>query len=136
MRCTVILVPGDDAVSASVPAMPGCVSQGRTRAEALANARNAIAGWIATEAEQGRRHQGPKIRRDGSDRSAPPLRPSRRRDGRAGLACRATRKLSTALREAIAHGGPSLVDVVMESPLPLPTELTTAGGARNARWSG
>jgi thiamine pyrophosphate-dependent acetolactate synthase large subunit-like protein len=29
-------------------------------------------------------------------------------------------ELAPALREALAHDGPSLVDVVMESPVPLP----------------
>lgn len=33
---------------AEVPSLPGCVSQGRSRDEALANARDAIAGVIAS----------------------------------------------------------------------------------------
>lgn len=49
-----ILVPDGEWVSVSVPAMPGCVSQGRTRGEALANICNAMEGWLLTEAEQGR----------------------------------------------------------------------------------
>lgn len=31
---------------AEVPALPGCMSQGRTKAEAKANIREAISGWI------------------------------------------------------------------------------------------
>jgi predicted RNase H-like HicB family nuclease len=31
---------------AEVPAMPGCVSQGRTRQQAIANIKEAIAGWL------------------------------------------------------------------------------------------
>lgn len=31
---------------AEVPALPGCVSQGRTREDALKNIREAIEGWI------------------------------------------------------------------------------------------
>ena len=31
---------------AAVPAMPGCLSQGRTKREAIANIREAIAGWL------------------------------------------------------------------------------------------
>lgn len=32
---------------AEVPALPGCVSQGRTLQEARANIREAISGWVA-----------------------------------------------------------------------------------------
>src|SRR5205814_8812687 len=54
-RYTVILVPDDEGwISATVPAMPGCVSQGHTRGEALARVREAIEGWMAVEAGQGR----------------------------------------------------------------------------------
>ena len=35
------------------PAIPGCVSQGRTEAEALANIREAIVGCLEVRAEQG-----------------------------------------------------------------------------------
>lgn len=31
---------------AEVPALPGCLSQGRTREEALENIREAIEGWL------------------------------------------------------------------------------------------
>jgi predicted RNase H-like HicB family nuclease len=31
-----------------VPALPGCLSQGRSREEALANVKEAIAGWLET----------------------------------------------------------------------------------------
>jgi len=33
---------------AEVPAMPGCLSQGRTRREALANIKEAMTAWRAT----------------------------------------------------------------------------------------
>ncbi|MDD4889086.1 MAG: type II toxin-antitoxin system HicB family antitoxin [Phycisphaerae bacterium] len=31
---------------AEVPAMPGCLSQGRTKREAIANIKEAVAGWL------------------------------------------------------------------------------------------
>ena len=31
---------------AEVPAMPGCMSQGKTRREAIANVKEAIRGWL------------------------------------------------------------------------------------------
>ena len=34
---------------AEVPALPGCVSQGETMDELLANVREAIGAWLATE---------------------------------------------------------------------------------------
>nr|MDQ3011593.1 type II toxin-antitoxin system HicB family antitoxin [Acidobacteriota bacterium] len=40
----VILYPGEDGyLVAEVPSLPGCISQGRTRDEALTNIREAIA---------------------------------------------------------------------------------------------
>ena len=55
MRFTVILVPDEQGwVSATVPAMPGCMSQGRTREEALANVREAMEGWIEEESARNR----------------------------------------------------------------------------------
>ncbi len=38
---------------AECPAIPGCVSQGRTEPEALENIREAIAGCLATRAAHG-----------------------------------------------------------------------------------
>ncbi len=32
--------------TAEVPAMPGCLSQGKTKKEALENIKEAIAGWL------------------------------------------------------------------------------------------
>jgi predicted RNase H-like HicB family nuclease len=40
-------------VVAECPAIPGCVSQGRTEEEALANIREAIVGSLTVRAEQG-----------------------------------------------------------------------------------
>ncbi len=49
MRTTrqVLLYPGEDGyIVAEVPSLPGCVSQGRSRDEALQNIRDAIEGYI------------------------------------------------------------------------------------------
>lgn len=40
---------------AEVPALPGCVSQGRTRQEARANIREAIVGWVSVMNEKARK---------------------------------------------------------------------------------
>ncbi|MDQ3701908.1 MAG: type II toxin-antitoxin system HicB family antitoxin [Chloroflexota bacterium] len=39
---TVLLIPDEGGYAVEVPALPGCFTQGATRAEALANAREAI----------------------------------------------------------------------------------------------
>ncbi len=47
MRVHVVLEQDEDGFwVAEVPAMPGCLSQGNTREEALANIREAIEGWL------------------------------------------------------------------------------------------
>ena len=44
MKRRVLLYPGEDGYTvAEVPSLPGCISQGRTRDEALANIQEAIA---------------------------------------------------------------------------------------------
>jgi predicted RNase H-like HicB family nuclease len=44
----VIVYPGEDKFwVAECPSLPGCVSQGMTREEAIANIREAITGYIA-----------------------------------------------------------------------------------------
>lgn len=47
MTLKVLLEQGEDGwIVAHVPALRGCVSQGRTRDEALANIKEAIEGWL------------------------------------------------------------------------------------------
>ena len=48
MRYTVVLEPDDEGrgYTVRVPALPGCISEGRTREEALENAREAIEGFL------------------------------------------------------------------------------------------
>jgi len=44
----IVIYPGEDGYwVAECPSLPGCVSQGKTREEAIANAREAIQGYIA-----------------------------------------------------------------------------------------
>jgi predicted RNase H-like HicB family nuclease len=45
----VVLYPGEDGYwVAEVPSLPGCISQGKTRSEALVNIREAIQGYVAS----------------------------------------------------------------------------------------
>ncbi len=47
MKFRVVLQSDEDGVIvAEVPALPGCISQGGTRDEALSNIREAIAGYL------------------------------------------------------------------------------------------
>jgi predicted RNase H-like HicB family nuclease len=46
----IVLERGEDGfILASVPALPGCHTQGKTRSEAIANAEEAIRGWLASQ---------------------------------------------------------------------------------------
>jgi len=52
MQLMVVLEHDEDGwITASVPALKGCHSQGRTREEALANVREAVEGWLLVEQE-------------------------------------------------------------------------------------
>ena len=48
MQYTIVLEPDDEGqgYTVRVPALPGCLTEGRTREEALENAREAIIGFI------------------------------------------------------------------------------------------
>jgi predicted RNase H-like HicB family nuclease len=47
VKYRVLIEPDEDGVYvAEVPALPGCISQGRTRAEAIANIKEAIAAYL------------------------------------------------------------------------------------------
>jgi len=47
MKYRVLIEPDEDgAFVAEVPSLPGCITQGATRDEALANAREAIAAYL------------------------------------------------------------------------------------------
>jgi predicted RNase H-like HicB family nuclease len=50
----VIISPGEDGFClAECPSLPGCISQGETRAEAVANIREAIEAYITALCEDG-----------------------------------------------------------------------------------
>jgi predicted RNase H-like HicB family nuclease len=47
MKFRVLIEPDEDGVFvAECPVLPGCVSQGKTRAEAVANIQDAIQGYL------------------------------------------------------------------------------------------
>lgn len=50
-RYTVSLLKTDEGFSVWVPGLPGCVSQGDTEEEALANIRDAISEYLAAAEE-------------------------------------------------------------------------------------
>ena len=52
----VVLHPGEDGDwVAEVPRLPGCISQGKSKEEAIANIREAIGQWIDAAMKLGRR---------------------------------------------------------------------------------
>jgi predicted RNase H-like HicB family nuclease len=56
MRYRVLIEQDEDGFFvAEVPALPGCISQGKTRDETIANIREAIAGYLESLKE----HQEP-----------------------------------------------------------------------------
>ena len=48
---------------ATVPELPGCMSDGETRAEALANVEDAIATWIFSARKMGQPIPEPRLHR-------------------------------------------------------------------------
>ncbi len=54
MRYRVLIETDEDGVFvAEVPALPGCISQGKTRSEALSNIREAIAAYLESLRKHG-----------------------------------------------------------------------------------
>lgn len=49
MKFKVALFPSDEGYAVSAPALPGCWSQGATKAEALANIADAIRDYLGAE---------------------------------------------------------------------------------------
>ncbi len=52
MKYKVVLQQSDEGISVSVPGLPGCWSQGKTEADALADIRDAIREYLEVVAEQ------------------------------------------------------------------------------------
>ena len=59
MKYKVALHRSDEGISVSVPALPGCWSEGDTEEEALANIRDAIQEYLAALED---RFQGVEVR--------------------------------------------------------------------------
>jgi predicted RNase H-like HicB family nuclease len=50
----VLIYPGEDGYwVAECPSLPGCISQGKTRSEAISNIKEAIEGYIKSLEEDG-----------------------------------------------------------------------------------
>ena len=60
MKFRVMIEPDEDGVFvAECPTLPGCVSQGTTRNEAMANIRDAIQGYLRSLEKHGDPIPGP-----------------------------------------------------------------------------
>lgn len=53
MRQVIIYSGEDGYFVAECPSLPGCISQGKTREEAIINIKEAIAGYVAALKEDG-----------------------------------------------------------------------------------
>jgi predicted RNase H-like HicB family nuclease len=54
MKYRVVIEADDDGVFvAECPALPGCISQGKTRAEVLTNIKDAMTGYLASHKKHG-----------------------------------------------------------------------------------
>ncbi len=58
MKLEVIIEKGESGYYvAEVPALPGCISQGKTIEETKANIKEAIIGWIEVMNDRARQHK-------------------------------------------------------------------------------
>jgi predicted RNase H-like HicB family nuclease len=62
MKLKVVIHPAEEGgFWAEVPALPGCVSEGETLDETLANIREAAEGWLEVAAERAPRDAGAEV---------------------------------------------------------------------------
>jgi len=54
MRQVIVYSGEDGYYAAECPSLPGCISQGKTREEAIINIKEAIEGYLATLEEDGK----------------------------------------------------------------------------------
>src|SRR6266568_4224794 len=67
VKFRVIIEPDEDGLFvAECPALPGCISQGKTRDEAMANIRDAVQGYLESLKKHGERRFSTKRSRSGS----------------------------------------------------------------------
>jgi predicted RNase H-like HicB family nuclease len=63
MKLKAFIHPSDEGgFWAEVPALPGCVSEGETYDETVANIREAAEGWLEVAAERSSSERDPKAR--------------------------------------------------------------------------
>ena len=53
MRAVILRRGEDSGWIAECPSLPGCITQGKTKAETVRNIKEAIEGWIETMSAQG-----------------------------------------------------------------------------------
>jgi predicted RNase H-like HicB family nuclease len=65
--CKIVIEPLSEARGrgflATVPELPGCMSDGETRADVLANVEDAIGAWIHSARKMGRSTPEPRLHR-------------------------------------------------------------------------
>jgi len=57
----IVHTDADGGFWAKVPALPGCVTEGDTREELIANLREAVEGWLEVAAEDQLLEQGAEL---------------------------------------------------------------------------
>ena len=72
MRYVVTLEQDEDGYFvAECPSLPGCLSQGKTRDEALSNIQEAISGYVASMKKHGQPVPAPRMRSQNNTTTTP-----------------------------------------------------------------